>query len=309
MSRIFPALLTLVLLVSARAPVLAYAPEDDRPPDVGMRVVGSEIEITLPHSAMEVSRQELLEWVKAASDAVTHYYGRFPIPRLFLQIRAGRGNGIGRGITYPRDGGLIKVEVGRGAETDALEDDWVLTHEMLHLAFPSMAGNQHWIEEGISSYVEPVARAQVGEFPVAALWRQFILNMPKGEPAPGDRGLDRTPTWGRTYWGGAMFCLLADVQIRERTENRKGLQDALRAILNHGGVIDQDWSIEKTFSVGDHATGTGVLQSLYQQMRDKPDPVDLDQLWHKLGVALQNGQVVYNDNAIDAAIRKAITSP
>jgi hypothetical protein len=37
-----------------------------------------------------------------------------------------------------------------------------------------------------------------------------------------------------------MFCLVADVQILERTRNRKGLQDFLRAILNEGGVITQD---------------------------------------------------------------------
>ena len=42
----------------------------------------------------------------------------------------------------------------------------------------------------------------------------------------GGFGLDNTHTWGRTYWGGAMFCLLADVEIRRRTHNRRGLQDA-----------------------------------------------------------------------------------
>jgi hypothetical protein len=180
---------------------------------------------------------------------------------------------------------------------------------MIHLAFPSMAENHHWIEEGISTYVQPIARAQVGQLPEAAVWKEFILDMPKGQPAPGDQGLDHTPTWGRTYWGGAMFCLVADVQIRERTRNRKGLRDSLRAILKHGGVITQDWEIEKAFAIGDHATGTDVLQSLYQEMRDKPAPVDLDKLWQKLGVALENGEVVFNENAVDAQIRRAIVSP
>ena len=309
MSRWGAALLTLFLMVSTQAPVLSFEPQEDRPTDVEMRIAGNEIEITWPHEGLAVSHQDLLAWVNSAATAVSHYFGHFPVSHLFLQIRAGRGNDIGHGVTYPKDGGLIKVDVGRGAEADELENDWVLTHEMLHLAFPSMADNQHWIEEGVSSYVEPVARAQMGEFPVAAMWKQFILNMPKGEPEAGDQGLDHTPTWGRTYWGGAMFCLLADVQIRERTANRKGLRDALRAILNRGGVIDQDWSIEKTFSVGDSATGTEVLQSLYHEMRDKPDPVDLDQLWHKLGVALRDGKVVFDDNAADAAIRGAITAP
>ena len=258
---------------------------------------------------MKVSSQDLLEWVRSAAGAVVHYYGHFPVPHLTLRIRAGRRNGVSHGVTYAKGGGLINVAVGAGTEIDALKDDWVLTHEMIHLAFPSMAENHHWIEEGISTYVEPVARAQVGQIPVAEVWKQFILDMPKGQPAAGDQGLDQTPTWGRTYWGGAMFCLVADVQIRERTRNRKGLQDSLRAILNHGGVISQDWDIERAFAIGDRATGTNVLQSLYKEMRDKPAPVDLDQIWQKLGVALENGEVVFNDHAVDAAIRRAIVSP
>jgi len=32
----------------------------------------------------------------------------------------------------------------------------MLTHEMIHLAFPSMADEHHWIEEGLSVYVEPI---------------------------------------------------------------------------------------------------------------------------------------------------------
>lgn len=274
-----------------------------------MQVPGGEIEITFPARPLSVSNQDLLEWVQSAAGAVVHYYGRFPVPHLTLRIRAGRRKGVGGGVTYPKDGGLINVRVGPGTEIRDLKDDWVLTHEMIHLAFPSMADNHHWIEEGIATYVEPVARVQAGNLPVAEVWKEFILNMPKGQPAPGDQGLDHTPTWGRTYWGGAMFCLVADVQIRERTRNRKGLQNSLRAILKHGGVISQDWDIEKALAMGDHATGTHVLETLYREMRDKPAPVDLDWLWQKLGVALKNGDVVYDDNAVDAAIRKAIVSP
>jgi len=33
---------------------------------------------------------------------------------------------------------------------------------------------------------------------------------------------------GPHYWGGALFCLQADLEVRKRTGNAKGLQDALR---------------------------------------------------------------------------------
>ena len=38
----------------------------------------------------------------------------------------------------------------------------MLTHEMVHLAFPSVDDKHHWIEEGIATYVEPIARIQAG---------------------------------------------------------------------------------------------------------------------------------------------------
>lgn len=274
-----------------------------------LRVAGGQIDITFPEGSMQASTDDLLDWVKAAANAVSEYYGRFPATHLTLRIRSGYGSGVRHGITYPRGGGLILISVGDQTPVDDLKTDWTLTHEMTHLAFPNMADEHHWIEEGIATYVEPVARVQVGQLSVSEMWREFIRDMPKGEPDPGDEGLDNTHTWGRTYWGGALFCLVADVQIREHTHNRKGLQDALRGILDHGGRITEDWEIQHALAIGDKATGTDVLETLYKQMADKPDPVDLQQLWQKLGLSLNNGAATTTDSAPEAAIRKAITSP
>ena len=273
-----------------------------------LNVGASKIDITLPTDSMKLSRQQLLSWVRMCANSVSHYYGKFPVPHLTLRISAGYGSEVRHGVTYPKDGGLIIITVGRDSEVSDLKDDWVLTHEMIHLAMPSLDDNHHWLEEGISTYVEPVARAQTGVLPIAEVWRQFAHDMDQGEPSYGDRGLDNTPSWGRTYWGGAMFCLMADVKIRERTHNRRGLQDALRAVLSHGGTITEDWDIEQMLKIGDKATGTTVLMDLYNEMKDKPDPVDLDALWKKLGVALENRHAVLNDKAPDAGIRKAITA-
>ena len=110
----------------------------------------------------------------------------------------------------------------------------MMTHELIHTAFPSMADEHHWIEEGISVYVEPIARVQNGLLRPEKIWADMVRDMPQGDPGPSDGGLDRTHTWGRTYWGGAQFCLLADVTIRKQTHNKKGLQDALRAIVAAG---------------------------------------------------------------------------
>jgi hypothetical protein len=102
---------------------------------------------------------------------------------------------------------------------------------------------------------------------------------------------------------------VADVRIHERTKNRKGLEDALRGINRGGGNISEDWDIGKALALGDKATGTTVLRNLYNEMSDKPAPVDLDQLWTKLGIAMKDGSVAFNDQAPESNIRRAITAP
>jgi len=141
------------------------------------------------------------------------------------------------------------------------------------------------------------------------MWADLARDMPKGEPQEGDRGIDHTHTWGRTYWGGALFCFVADVEIRRRTENKKGLQDALRGILTAGGDITHDWELGEAFKVGDRATGTTVLGDLYAKWKDAPVQVDLGALWKELGVTPDGKNVRLADDAPLAAVRRAITAP
>ncbi|MGE5625919.1 MAG: hypothetical protein ACM3ZT_10270 [Bacillota bacterium] len=259
---------------------------------------------------LSVTEPQVLQWIATAQKAVTHYYGRFPVPKVLIRVSARQGDGNPSGTTYgDEDGGFIRLGIGVETRSADLQQSWVMTHEFVHLAFPQVADEHHWIEEGLATYVEPIARAQIGDLGVDDLWQETLEGMPKGLPEAGDKGLDHTPTWGRTYWGGALFCLLADVEIRERTHNKYGLQDALRGILAAGGSIQKSSEIDYAFETADKAVGVSVLEDLYARMKDKPVEVDLPALWKKLGVALKDGKVVYDDTAPDAAIRKAITAP
>ena len=269
---------------------------------------GSTINVQFKGATSTVSRADLLDWVHRAGEAVCIYYGKFPVLRLRLEIHVRGRAGVHGGTTYPEDGGFITISLGENTSADELNRDWMLTHEMIHLAFPSMARRHHWIEEGISVYVEPIARVQAGQLSAERMWSDVVRDMPQGEPAPGDGGLDHTHTWGRTYWGGAMFCLVADVRIRQKTGIRKGLQDALRGILNAGGTINEDWDIERALAVGDKATGTTVLIDLYRSMRDEPYPVDLSAMWKSLGIERSaDGTVSFVPSAPLADVRAKIT--
>ena len=267
----------------------------------------SRLDINIQNERFDVSKDGLSDWVRAAAEAVANYYGHFPLPHLWIRITLGGGKGIGHGMTHGESGGLITIRVGAATTRADFRSDWMLTHEMLHLAFPSVRRDHHWIEEGIATYVEPIARVRAKQKNAPDMWYEIVRDLPQGLPAARDKGLDHTHTWGRTYWGGALFCLLADVEIHRRTENKKGLEDALRGILEAGGNITQDWELQKTLSIGDRATGVQVLTMLYEKMKDQPYEVNLDRLWKEMGIERNGKTVRFIENAPLAATPRAIT--
>jgi hypothetical protein len=268
----------------------------------------SRIDVNIESGAMQASKEDLMKWVRWAAESVSAYYGRFPVPQLLLRIVPTDGTGVRGGRTFGRDnGGFITIHVGKDAQFSDLARDWMLTHEMVHLSFPSVAENHHWIEEGIATYVEPIARVRAGHFDANQMWFEVMRDLHQGLPAEGDQGLDHTHSWGRTYWGGALFCFLADIEIHRETGNKKGLEDALRGILNAGGDIRQDWELEKALTIGDQATGVPVLQNLYNKMKDQPYSVDLPALWTQLGIERDGNAVKFLDTAPLAKTRDAVT--
>src|SRR6266852_1564697 len=267
----------------------------------------ARIDIRIEGSTLRLPAKDLFRWVRLAAESVTAYYGRFPVPQVLIRITTFEGRGVRNGVAFGDRGGRITIRVGNETSPSELASDWMLTHEMFHLAFPSVDEKHHWIEEGIATYVEPIARIQAGHLKAEQMWFDLVRDMPQGLPHAGDRGLDHTHTWGRTYWGGALFCLLADVEIHRQTNNSKGLEHALRGILGAGGDIRQDWDLKEALRVGDRATGVSVLTPLYDKMKDKPGGADLAALWKQLGVEREENRVVFHDDAPLAATRKAIT--
>jgi hypothetical protein len=284
----------------------------DRLPTTPIEVGGGTLNVAFAPGEIALPRSALMDWLTTSAKAVSVYFGKFPVASARVLIVPAPGDGVQAGTTFGYRGAAIRLIVGSDVTKAELTDDWKAVHEMTHLALPDVEDSHLWLAEGIAVYVEPVARVQAGDLTAEKIWGDMVRDMPKGLPEGGDRGLDHTPTWGRTYWGGAMFCLLADVEIRKETNNAKGLQQALRGILDAGGDHEKDWNdwpIKRIFSVGDKATGTTVLADLYKKMRAKPYAPDLDALWRELGVSVQGGRVVFDDSAPLASIRRVITAP
>jgi hypothetical protein len=280
----------------------------DRPAraDEELRVGGSVLQLEFDRKDFNGEALAVLEWVRRSADIVSGYYGRFPTANVRVRLVPQSGPGVHGGKTFANPNAFIRVQLGREVTAEELLADWVLVHEMTHLALPDTGEAHAWLSEGIATYVEGIARVQAGNRSEVDVWAEEMRSMPRGMPGEDDRGLDHTHTWGRTYWGGAMFCLLADVDIRRNTQLRFGLQQALRAILRESGGLATDWPIERVLRTGDAAVGTHTLEQLYTQMKDKPMTPDLMALWRELGVLPDGSSVKLIDDAPLAPVRHAI---
>ena len=278
-------------------------------PSTRSSVGGGEIDVVFGNDAPSLDHALVLKWIQTSALAVTQYFGRFPVRRVGILVVAEDGARLLSGTTYGIGESAICLRIGCDVDAAALRDDWILVHEMTHLALPEVPHASEWLLEGNATYVEPIARAQAGQLDASVVWRWTLEGMPKGLPQDGDRGLDHTPTWGRTYWGGALFWLLADVRIQQRSDGRFGVQDALRAINRKSGGNTARWSVRDVLKTGDAATGGNVLSSLYDDMKDAPVSTNLGALFDDLGVSEAGGRIVFNDRAPLARIRERITAP
>ena len=288
-----------------RMPYYAF----DRLPKIDLEIAGGVIHVAFAPGDLALPKEKVVDWIRMSAKAVSAYYGRFPVNSLRLLLVPVDGARIRGGSTWGYRGAAIRIPLGRDSTADVLRRDWVMVHEMVHTALPDLDQRHGWLSEGLAVYVEPIARVQAGDLSARTIWQDMMRDMPKGLPESGDRGLDNTGTWGRRYWGGAMFCLLADIEIRKRTDNRLGLQDAMRGVLAAGGNHETDWSLERIFSTADKAIGVDVLTRLHGEMGSKPVTPDLAALWRDLGLRSQGESLEFDDAAPLAAIRKAITEP
>jgi len=267
---------------------------------------GSRISIEIRDRVLLEKKDMLLDWVLYSARTVAQYYARFPVQSVNIKLQVTDGYAVRFGQAFGGNSPSLRVVVGEDINPAMLRKDWILVHEMVHLAMADVPESQRWLLEGLATYIESIARAQRGHLSEEFVWNGFINRMPQGLPKYGDRGLDRTPTWGRTYWGGAIFCMLADIEIRKLSDNKLSLRDALRGVLDAGLSMHDSATAMQVFEAGDDAIGMAVLVPLYQKMKANPYPIDLDALWASLGVALQDEQVIYDDDAPMAHVRKSL---
>jgi len=306
MSNPFYSLLLLIALVAFASPAGVADAERGR-----MDLTFGVEHVTVLYDGLDISQADLRAYVSDAALASCKIYGHMPVARTVIKIDGTDGDSVGFATsTYSDDDdcGLIELSLGRNTSRKTLNQSWTLTHEIIHLGFPIVERSKRWLAEGIATYEEPIGRLRMGMVDAEDVWGDMLRYAPTGLPPEGDRGLNYTRAWGRVYWGGALYCLLADVEIRKKTGNKFGLEHALRGIASSGGTAASDWSASQALEAGDQALGLTVLNDLYERMGRNPADIDLHQLWSQLGIKKTADGIVFDNRAPMASIRRAIES-
>ena len=201
-------------------------------PAARLKVGGGEIEVSCDRPVTATLQKSITEWVTTCARAVTSYYGHFPVKKVRIEIAVTDSDEVSGGMTYGYDTPVINLNVGNKTKTSDLAQDWILTHEMVHLSFPSVADEHHWIEEGIATYVEPIARAQIHQLTPESIWADVMENAPAACRSAATKG-SITRTHGGEPTGAARFSVLRRIS---RFENRPEIAKGWRTLFGRSSI-------------------------------------------------------------------------
>ena len=261
------------------------------------------------------------EWLAAAASDVARVSGAFPnpAPQIIVQPspaawwRQAR-SAVPFGYVI-RDGGeTVRFFVDPQRPVNDLLGDWTATHEFSHLLLPYVRSADKWVSEGFASYYQNVLLARRGVYTEQEAWRRLSRSFAQAAATPDPpplRDLGSRPFWEvrmLVYWSGAAIALLADVELRQRSEGRESLDTVLARLQDCCLPSGHVWRAERLFAKLDELSPFPVFEELYARHAIAPGMPDFQTAFTALGVVPRSGQGVpaLDDAAPQAWVRRAI---
>jgi hypothetical protein len=302
-----------------RSPESAYAPVvfgnfDYRE----IEVPGAILRVSLLSAMDEMDNAAIARWVRATATDVSLAYGRFPNPSpqvVVIPVGNNRSNNwsavpFGRVI---RDGGeTIELQVDQSQPLEVLLADWTATHEFSHLMLPYIERKHRWISEGFAQYYQNVLLSRSGAYKDLYAWQKIYDGYERGRqsrpelsPNEASSGSVRAGLM-KVYWSGAAIALMADVQLRERSDGTESLDDILDRFQACCLPSDRVWSGPELFAQFDELATAPVFMPLYKRFADTAGFPDMRGIFERLGLTVSDGRVQIRRGAELHAIRDAI---
>lgn len=281
------------------------------------KVANSNLRVDILQTAHEVDIDAIADWIQDTASNISRAYGRFPNPAariVVLPVGNGRGDspvGFGRVV---RDGGeTIELMIDPAQPMQAFYENWTATHELSHLMLPYLQGEQRWISEGFAQYYQNVLLARAGRYTQRYAWqklfdglergRDSVPNLSPNDAAAGDERNSRM----KVYWSGAALALLADVELRRRSDGEQTLDTVLGEFQDCCLPSRRSWSGVELFSKFDSFLEQPLFMGLYRQHADTAGFPAVQPLLQELGVIRDGDNVRLSDSAESSQLRVKMT--
>jgi hypothetical protein len=282
-------------------------------------VAGADLRVVMLDTRDKIDLQPLIPWVRATAENVAATYGRFPNPNasILLIPSGGQAWGSDSAVSFGRlvrDGGeTIELMINQNRPIGEFYKEWTPTHEFSHLMLPYVDQEQRWISEGFAQYYQNVLLARAKQQSVEHAWQKIYDGLERGrESAPGMSPNDAATgsmrnTRMKVYWSGASIALMADVELRLRSNGKESLDTVLGRLQQCCLPSASSWSGKELFGKLDQLLEQPLFLDLYRQYADADDFPDARPLLARLGVSLRDGQIAIDPTAELSDIRDAIT--
>jgi hypothetical protein len=284
-----------------------------RAPSTRLEVAGAEIEIVRFPGELALSRTDLEQWIRRSVEAVAGLYGRAPYDRLLVNVvPTGAGSGPVAFGFVTRGGGIsVMLLVRSNARLEDFARDWVTVHELAHAVLPAVRQADAWFSEGVATYYQEVLRARAGIIDPERAWAALDDGFRRGLARRTGRTMRResadmhqTQAYEAVYWFGALYALMADVELRRAGAS---LDEAVSKLRDCCLRSARAWSAERVISALDERAGTAVLRRLADRTLDAPGYPDIASLYAFLGLVRDGrGGIALEASAPGVAIRDAI---
>ena len=280
---------------------------------------GATLTVSLPQTEPALDQSLIVDWLTATALDVTLTYGRFPNPAAHVIVipigehrwSSTRAVPFGRVI---RDGGeVIELFVNGNRPQDEYFEDWTATHEFSHLMLPYVSGEHRWVSEGFAQYYQNVLLARSGAYPQAKAWQKLHAGLQRGQASRPALSPNEAASRGvrgarmKVYWTGAAIALMADVTLRQRSNNTETLDDVLERLQTCCLPSTHVWTGPELFTRMDELITEPVFMPLYRQYANTVGFPDTGTVFEQLGVRVADDRVRFRDSAELAALRKSIT--
>lgn len=295
-----------------------------------LSVPGGRVRLAVLDAEPVADVEATRKWLRHAAGAVSSVSGRFPVPdaqMLVVPVAAADDpvfSPVGNeenAEPFPfamitrggQSAGIFFID--QRLPLDIFVNDWVAVHELSHLLHPFLGNSGAWLSEGIASYYQQVLRGRTGVLSQHDAWLALHKGFLRG--VDGRSGLTLTQasskrrdrnTYMQIYWSGAAIALLADIELRRRSEGVISLDVALGHFQECCLPAERRWRASTFMAKLDELVESDVFSSLYKKYANSAEFPDFQDAYRNLGIIADGDDIRLVETPL-ADLRRQIMAP